>query len=756
MAVLFLVISHLRKSSLAWINYFFAIAVTSFGAECFTHSVTGSSSLSILQFIGNILVPISLTLCAVCSVPLYRRIHTHPIYDQLHEAIGDLRQAERRFETFMNEMPAAIAIIDDKDRFVYANNKLSKWLGAAGKTLAGTNLLDWLTGDTVAGIRRHIARARETGRKHEFINDFSENGRPSSWLIYVFPVNGLTKQPLLGLAAVDITEQIAMRSTDTLLAQMVRLSPDAIYTVSADSTVTSWNKSAERVFGYRADEIIGRPITLLAPPGRQHEVAAILKQLELGQVLTDREFVHMAKDGTIKHLWLSALKVKSLSGKGVQYAAIARDVSVAKRMQAQMNFLNRQLDLRAAQLHNANAELQAARDQAIEAANLKSAFVGSISHEIRTPLSGIMGLSELLLEKPLDADALDMAQIMHESAEALLTIVNDILDLSKLQSGRISLHKEPFSPADLVQDCVKLLSPAASGKKLNLETVIAANVPAYIYGDAFRVRQILLNLIGNAIKFTATGSIHVDVRLIGEDEKTLTLQFSVTDTGIGIARDERHLLFRPFARIEKSTRGIRGTGLGLTISKRFVELMQGNIEFESEKDRGSRFWFSIPFEKTALAAPLAQKPPLDSNSPVYQEALRHHAVLSVEDNPILADLTMQQLSRIGIKSERALCGADAIAILQKQNFDIVLMDINLPDMTGYDVTKVIRDTEIRCGLNRHIIIALTAGAMPGDRERAIEAGMDDHLAKPVSLAQLRGTLIRWLLPAPAIPSEDTK
>ena len=407
-----------------------------------------------------------------------------------------------------------------------------------------------------------------------------------------------------------------------------------------------------------------------------------------------------------------------------------------------MKALNRELDTRIKQLSQANQELLAARDQALEASSLKSAFVANMSHGLRTPLSGILGMSELILEKDLEPEIRDMAQTINASGEALLSIVNDILDLSKLEDDRLPVERQLFSPATLAQDCLKLIRPAALDKGLAVTLTLAPALPAQVYADATKIRQILLNLLSNAVKFTRNGNIDVIVSVRGNKHAATTLQYSVIDSGMGIASQDRHLLFKPFSRIEKSTRAIKGSGLGLAISKRFAELMNGTIKFESQENLGSRFSLAIPVEtpdtdKVSAPAPAGARTPSKPG-----EGLRNCRILAVEDNGLLSALIMRQLANIGAKADSAMTGTQALEKVRDTEFDIILMDVNLPDMSGYEVTERLRQREDAAG--KQIIIAMTAGTMAGDRERALEAGMNDYLAKPVRLTQLRDTLTRWM------------
>jgi PAS domain S-box-containing protein len=751
-AGIFLVVTRVRKSSLAWINRLFACAVIAVGAESIANSFACSGKSADWHLAAQTLVAISVIACALLSVPLYWRVRRHPDYDLLNTANKQLDYTKRLFNTFLDETPFAAYVIGSDDRFLYANVQTSLDLGLqASKEIIGTSPSSWLPAKIAEDLIDHCHQVRLTGASKEFVMTLPREGKERTFLCRIFPLPAPQTESFAGIVCIEISDELQAKALDTLLASIVELSPNAIYTVSDDEVVTTWNKGAQEMLGYSADEIINKSATLLAGNKYRARISEYLKRLEAGEVVIDRGFIHLAKDGSRKRVTLSATKIKSFLGVGSTYAAICSDETEARRAATEMKALNRELALRIAQLSRLNKELLIARDQALEAASLKSAFVANMSHAIRTPVSGVLGMSELLLKKDLDPETFDMIRIIHSSALALLTIVNDILDLSQLEDCRLSVERQLFSPRALVQDCAKLVQPAAAGKGLRLSLNVDPRLPDKVYADPFKIRQILLNLLGNAIKFTKEGSVHLELALVNEDERELTLQMSVTDSGIGISPADKHLLFSPFSRIEESTRGINGSGLGLAISKRFAELMHGSISFESAKEQGSTFTCQLPLERVHDASlDSASDAASAKNFGIFQPfqsrnelPLLNCRVLAVEDNRVLSNLIMRQLANIGTNADLAMTGAQCLERLAATKYDIVLMDINLPDMNGYELTSKVRQLE-SCAQERQIIIAMTAGAMTGDRALALDAGMDDYLAKPVNLTQLKETIVRWL------------
>jgi signal transduction histidine kinase/CheY-like chemotaxis protein len=386
-----------------------------------------------------------------------------------------------------------------------------------------------------------------------------------------------------------------------------------------------------------------------------------------------------------------------------------------------------------------NEELLVARDRALEASNLKSAFIANVSHELRTPLTGILGMQELLLGTRLDEEQKDMLETAHSSAQSLLALINDILDLSKIEAGKMHIESVELNVVAIAHDCVQVVRSAAEQKDLLLTTDIDSRIQPALYGDPVRLHQVLLNLLGNAVKFTHRGSVTARALIDREDENYVTVRFLVTDTGIGISDGEQRFLFSPFTQVDGSTRRrYGGSGLGLAISKRLVELMGGEIGVTSSRGQGSTFWFSVALRRRAeLDATIESSPQAEAGLPAGI------LVLVVEDNPALLRLALKQLWALGLEACGVPDGEAALSELGRRNYALVLMDCHLPKLDGYDVTRLIRRQE--AASREHLpIIAMTAGAMKGDPEKCLESGMDDYLSKPYTLDQLRQKLQSWL------------
>jgi PAS domain S-box-containing protein len=795
----------------------------------------------------------------------------------------------------------------------------------------------------------------------------------------------------------DVTERARAEEVRSKLAAIVESSDDAIISRTVGGTITSWNKGAEVIFGYRADEIAGKPVSVLTASDHVDELTAILDRVGQGEKITHFETVRVRKDGCRIDVSLTISPIRNAAGDVVGASIIARDITEQKRYEeslhaseqryrllfernlagvyrvtvdghlldcndacwrifgyasasemlehrasdyypdpgAREEFLARlqehgtltnyehclqrkdgsplwvlenatlvtggegetaQIEGSLIDISNrrqAEIELRNAKETAEAASRAKSEFLAVMSHEIRTPMNGIIGMTELALDTPLSREQREYLNSVKESADTLLTLINDILDFSKVEAGRLALDISEFDLQDTLSNTMRALATRADEKGLELTWETLPDLPARLVGDPGRLRQILLNLVGNGIKFTERGEVDLRVQIESQGEDWTTLHFCVTDTGIGIPREKQQRIFEAFMQADSSTtRKYGGTGLGLAISSRLVNLMEGRIWLESESNKGSRFHFTAKFglvkgsqpqpapiaevslqgtpvlviddnatNRRILEAMLkcwsmqptlvergheglvamrrakdmgrtfplilldAQMPGMDGFmvveklkedptlagsaimmltsagqrgdaarcralgisaylvKPIRQselleaillvlgqpsqrkdrpdlvtrhtirEARRKLRILVAEDNAINRELVARLLQKQGHTVMAVTTGREAVDLLDKDaaNCDIVLMDVEMPDMDGFQATAIIREKEKISG--KHIpIIAMTAYAMKGDRERCLAAGMDGYVPKPIRHQDLFDTIQALVMNVPNIPT----
>lgn len=505
----------------------------------------------------------------------------------------------------------------------------------------------------------------------------------------------------------------------------------AVISADRSGVIHTFNKAAEDLLGYRASEIIGH-----ATPALFHDPSEIAQrareltkefkrpfapgfecfvaraQMDLPD---EAEWTYVRKDGSRVSVRLSVTALRNAEGELVGFVGIAQDITEEKRIRVQL--------------------LQA-NDQALAAARVKSEFLANMSHEIRTPMNGVIGMCDLLLDSVTDPGQIERLRIIQQCGNSLLDLVNDILDFSKIESDKIEIENEAFNPHQVASDVVELLGPLASQKGLSLSYKKGEAVPGWIVGDVTRFRQILMNLVSNAVKFTSMGSVQVLSSATSLDDGRFDFQFSVKDTGIGISREAQARLFSPFSQADASTtRRFGGSGLGLAICKGLCERMGGRIWIESEAGRGSTFSFSIPVRE-------AIEPARNESSSTVQGFTNlasqfPHRILVVEDNRTNQLVVCGMLSKLGYESDIAKDGVEALGALDQTDYDLVLMDCHMPELDGFETTRLIRSRRDR---SQPRIVAVTASAMQDDIHRCQEVGMDDVISKPISLGQLIGVL----------------
>ena len=517
---------------------------------------------------------------------------------------------------------------------------------------------------------------------------------------------------------VEESRQTTLRELETILeASLVGI------VLVRGGVITSVNQKMCSILGYSAEEMIGSD-ALMFFPGKQsfrtfiHMYARQLAQRDLEHV----EHPLRRKDGTLVPC--------SLSGRAIVPSDLSRGVVWVVE------------DIR--ERKKAELELEKAKEAAEAASKAKSEFLANMSHEIRTPMNGIIGITEYLLEMETDPDRHRKLDLIHTSARRLMKLINDILDFSKNESEQLEFEHITFSLRALLQEVVGSFSLQAGNKGIVLKLYIDETIPETLMGDDTRLTQVLMNLVGNGIKFTDQGSITVRAtRLDAARPEELTVMFEVIDTGIGIDPGKQDAIFEAFTQADSShSRKYGGTGLGLSISRRIVQQLGDDIHLESERGKGSRFWFILTFsEKNKPAVRSGPEEHVVEGQPAELSFSGH--VLLAEDDFISRTLAQSLLEQVGLKVKAVVNGHDAVQAWRNEPFDCILMDVQMPEMDGHEAAALIRKEEERRG--GHIpIIAMTACVMKGDREKCISEGMDDYIAKPIERTVLISMLARHL------------
>ena len=553
----------------------------------------------------------------------------------------------------------------------------------------------------VQPLRDLAASARRFGQGDYAVRISAEGPPETAQCIQAF--NSMAENIESLLASLRLSEE-----KNRLLALQVEQSSDAIFSHDQSGIITSWNRGATRLYGYSAAEAIGRPLRELDLWGGRGAHVAAAGAIAQRAVPASFETCAKTKGGLLVEVSVVATPFRNEAGRPMGELTIVRDISALKQKEA-----------------------------AAEAANrAKSEFLATMSHEIRTPMNGVIGMTALLLDTELTREQRDYAETVHRSGEALLAIINDILDFSKIEAGRLELEPVPFALRETLGETVKTLASLAHAKSLELAYEIRPSVPDDLVGDTGRIGQILVNLVGNAIKFTEQGEVAVRVDAEAVTAESVTLRVAVQDTGIGIAPDKSRLIFDAFAQADASTtRRFGGTGLGLAICRRLVERMGGRIWLDSELGRGSTFHFTLVLERARVPVPKRVAAP--------SHALQGLPVLAADDNATNRRLLEAMLTAWGAIPTIVEDGRTALAELERahgagRTFELVLLDARMPDLDGFAVAERIRHEPALAGVT---VMLLTSDVMSGDLARCRTLGVARHLVKPFTPSELLSAVL---------------
>ncbi len=525
---------------------------------------------------------------------------------------------------------------------------------------------------------------------------------------------------------IKLKETSASPADEQLFKDILLISNDWIWEIDLEGRYTFTSGQIKEILGYTPEEIIGKKVFEIFEPQSREETEKELKDiLAEGKPIINRINWNIAKDGSRVCLLTNGIPVFDENKNIIAYRGADKDITHLKKTEEK---LQRESEKR----KKAEKELDEVIRNSRETSQSKSLFLAKMSNEIRTPLSGIIGTTALLKETQLTAEQMDFLEIIDVSANNLLSIVKDILDISKIEAGKIQLEKKNFNLVDVLNDIERLLAHKSKDKNISFSVDLKSGLPKYVKGDPLRLKQVLINLTHNAIKFTKQGSVKIRAENISSHHKVSKILFSVIDTGIGMPEKMSKSLFKMLSQNDVPIK-FQGIGLGLLISKKIIDLVDGDIGVESTEGKGSRFWFSIPFEKGE--SPGIQ--PMEVPGEEKKNGKKKFNILVAEDNTINQKVAMATVRQLGHDVEVAVNGKMALELFRNNEYDFILMDVQMPVMDGITATKKIRELEKeKKNKKKVIIVAVTANAMKEDREKCLTSGMDHYITKPFKTEDL--------------------
>ncbi|MBL7851320.1 MAG: response regulator [Cyclobacteriaceae bacterium] len=640
------------------------------------------------------------------------------------ESQASTRKAQLLLQSCIESLQDILVFSVDKEfRILHFNYAFKQATAQAYGSIVetGVSLLDCITNKEDRSKAKVNLKRAMSGEKLVTVQEFGELDRSYFETRYNPLINDEGEIIGATVLTANITDRMRTEREIRRLASIVDSSFDAVFSKALDGSIISWNKGAERLFGYSEKEAIGRDSRVLMEDSEYAREASVVSRVIAGEMVDHYETVRVHRDGRKIDVSLSISPLKDQQGNVVGISKIARDITDRKQAEESIRIMN--------------VQLEEARRIAELANQTKSQFLANMSHEIRTPLNAVIGLTHLLMQTELSAKQKDYLDKIGSSSDSLLRIINDILDFSKVEAGKLTLEESNFDLEEVFQQLGNLITYKANAKGLEVAFGIESQVPTYLIGDSGRLEQILMNLCSNAVKFTDRGEVIVDVKLAGEEGDRVNLAFSVRDTGIGMDQVQISRLFQPFIQADNTiTRKYGGTGLGLSIIKRLVELMDGTVAVESSPGRGSRFHFNIWLKKQIYQRKM----------PIPSVDLRKWHVLLVDDNEAARNILKEALGSLSFRITAVSSGVQAIHYL-KNNFHhdpvkLILMDWSMPEMDGIETARIIRADDQLQGIK--IMMICSSYTNDALLQSMDEMGISAILTKPIRYSHLYDSIVR--------------
>lgn len=641
--------------------------------------------------------------------------------------IHENKEAEEIQNNFFKLPNVMLCLASPDGHFSRINSAWSETLGHSEETLMATKWIEFVHPEDLDATIHEGSKLFEGVGSVNFENRYRCADGSYKWLHWTsVPRDGVFYCVARDITHLKEAERVA-RDRELRLKKVFSSKMMGIIFWNETGEILEANEAFLEMLGYSREDLEAGRLKWneLTPSEYASLDASVLKEIHLNGSCAPFEKEYFSKNGQRIPVMIGAAALDS-SDKGVCFVA---DLRNQKKTEERLRLIEEE-----------RTSLEVREKAAVETSKLKSEFLANMSHEIRTPINGVLGVAGLLRDTPLDQQQAEFVETIRSSANSLLTVINDILDFSKVEAGKLELETVEFDLHEVMHETIKLQLHSASSKNLNYK-IECPKISRFVRGDVGRIRQVVTNLVSNAIKFTPSGSVNIKIEFEETDAGTPFIRCEVRDTGIGIQKEAMERLFQVFSQADSSTtRKFGGTGLGLSICKKLVELMGGTIDVTSVQGRGSTFWFKIPVE---LGQSIETTDSKKLTNFFDQAVFKGKRVLIAEDNMINQMVAVKQLEKLGIHAVAVANGREAIHALRSAPYDLVLMDCQMPELDGFGATVQIRQ-DTAASFNAVPIVALTANAVTGVREQCLNAGMDDYLSKPVQVENLVAVLTRWL------------